>query len=96
MPQGWLQVMALLRPPLTPKKGIEGVVFGVPTVWALRAPHLPHFMEVRVKEPVSRQLLCEVVVHLTMPTMEPRGQLASKVRRPSSVRILNLASSQGA
>ena len=30
--------------------------------------HLPHFMEVRAKEPVSRQHLCEVVVHFTMAT----------------------------
>ena len=45
--QGWLQALALLRPPFTPKKGMEGVFVGVSTVWALRVPHLLHFMEVQ-------------------------------------------------
>ena len=32
LPQGSIQIMALLRPPFTLEKGVEGVVFGVPTV----------------------------------------------------------------
>ena len=52
---------------------------------------LPHLMEVRAEESVSRQHLCEVVVHLTMPTMEPQGQLANKLCRPSSARTLHPA-----
>ena len=32
LPQGSLQIMVLLCPPFTPEKGVEGVVFEVPTV----------------------------------------------------------------
>ena len=32
LPEGRLQVMVLLCPPFTPKKGVEGIVVGLPAV----------------------------------------------------------------